>query len=112
MRSSSSNKESILAICFLFLLLFLFTRYTAFIYINLSFILVSLLSGSAAVFFDMLWKKLTQALGFISSTILLSVIFFAVVFPWSLVLKMAGKKPLLFTNRNKLFTGANLQNPY
>ena len=121
MRSNSSNKESILAITFLLLLLFIYSRNFTFIYIVLVFILVSLLSNGVAAFFDLVWKKLTQILGLISSTIILSVIFYVIVFPWGMILKSIKKNPLLlnsnnktttFTTRNKLFTNNDLQNPY
>ena len=121
MRSNSSNKESILAITFLLLLLFAYSRNFIFIYITLGFILVALLSNGIASFFDMTWKKLTHLLGLISSTIILSVIFYLIIFPWGMILKLINKNPLplnssnrttTFTNRNKLFTGNDLQNPF
>lgn len=121
MRSNSSNKESILAITFLLLLLFLYFRNFTFIYIAIGFILVSLLSDTVAGFFDMVWKKITHILGLISSTIILSIIFYLIVFPWGMILKLINKNPLLlnssnktttFINRNKLFTNSDLQNPY
>ena len=121
MRSNSSNKESILAITFLLLLLFIYSRNFTFIYITLGFIFVSLLSNSIASFFDLIWKKLTHILGLISSTIILSIIFYVIVFPWGMILKLINKNPMLlnsnnktstFINRNKLFTNNDLKNPY
>ena len=120
MRSNSSNKESILAITFLLLLLFLYSRNFSFIYIALALVFVSLLSDTVAGFFDLVWKKLTHLLGLISSTVILSVIFYGIVFPWSMILKLIHKTPLqlnsnnqtTFISRNKLFTPKDLQNPY
>jgi len=120
MRSNSSNKESIVAITFLLLLLFIYSRNFTFIYITLGFIFVSLLSNSIASFFDMVWKKITHILGLISSTVILSVIFYVIIFPWGMILKLINRNPLLlnnnnkttFNNRNKLFTNNDLQNPY
>ena len=83
--------------------------------------LVSLLSNSVADFFHVVWKKITYILGIISSTIILTVIFYAIVFPWGMILKLMNKNPLLlnsnnktttFNTRNKLFTNNDLQNPY
>ncbi len=121
MRSNSSNKESILAITFLLLLLFIYSRNFTFIYIVLGFILLSLLSDTLAEVFDIAWKKLTHVLGLISSTILLSTIFYLIVFPWGMILKLIKKDSLLlnsanrtttFIPRDKLFTKSDLQNPY
>ena len=121
MRSNSSNKESILAITFLLLLLFIYSKNLNFIYLILGFIFGSLLFNRVADLFDMIWKKITHILGLISSTIILSVIFYVIVFPWGMILKLINKNPLLlnsnnktttFNTRNKLFTSNDLQNPY
>ena len=121
MRSNSSNKESILAITFLLLLLFVYSLNIYFIYTALIFIFVSLLINQVAAFFDLSWKKLTHVLGMISSTILLSIIFYVIVFPWGMILKLFNKNSLLlnknnrtttFHIRNKLFTNKDLQNPF
>lgn len=121
MRSNSSNKESILAISFLLLLLFLFSRNIVFVYAATGFILVCLLSDTVSAFFDVAWKKLTQVLGLVSSTIILTVIFFCIIFPWAMMLKLFGKKSMLLNNsniqttfisNNKLITAKDLQNPF
>lgn len=121
MRSNSSNKESILAITFLLLLLFIYSRNFYFIYTALVFIFISLLFNQVAAFFDLLWKKLTHVLGMISSTVILSIIFYLIVFPWGMILKLFNKNSLLlnsnnkittFITRNKLFTNKELQNPF
>ncbi len=121
MRSNSSNKESILAITFLLLLLFIYSKNLIFIYTAIGLILVSLLFNQVANVLDMLWKKLTHILGLISSSIILAVIFYGIVFPWGMILKLIKKDPLqlsssnkttTFISRNKLFTGNDLKNPY
>src|SRR4051794_6833631 len=112
MKANSSNKESILAISLLLLLLFLYSRNLIFIDVAVLFIVTCLLFDAVAIFFDKAWKKLTQILGMISSTIILSVIFYVIVFPLGLILKMTKKNPLVlnigkksstFNNTNKLF---------
>ena len=121
MRPNSSNKESILAITLLLLLLFIFLRNISFIYAALFMIVVSLLFEQAAIFFHKGWIFITHMLGLISSTIILSVIFYFIIFPSSLLLKLFKREILLlnikgrsttFINRNKLFTNNDLQNPY
>jgi hypothetical protein len=121
MRSNSSNKESVLAITLLLLLLFLYSRNLNFIYASSLFIIICLLYTPAADLSDWIWKKITHILGLISSSIILTVLFFLIVLPMGLVLKLANKSPLLlnvgekrstFILRNKLFTNKDLQNPY
>jgi len=121
MRPNTSNKESILAITLLLLLLFVFFRSISFIYVALLLIVVSLLFEQAATLFHRGWTFITHILGLVSSTIILSVIFYLIIFPWSLMLKLFRKEILLlntkgrsttFINRNKLFTNNDLQNPY
>ncbi len=121
MKLNTDNKDSILAITLLLLLLFLYSRQLNFIFAALILIVVSLLSKQAAGFFDTLWKKGTQFLGVISSSIILSVLFFCIVFPLGLIIKLAGKSSLLlryenirttFVIRKKLFTNNDLQNPF
>ena len=120
MRSNSTDKESILAITLLLLLLFIYSKNFVFIYSAVLLILVSLLSSGISGVFDTIWKKLTHLLGLMSTTIILSVVFCFIVFPWSMILKLMNRNPLLlnsnrsttFIDRNKLFTENDLQNPY
>ena len=121
MRPTYSNKESILAITFLMLLLFYFTRNITFIHITAIVIVVSLLVPRVAVLLDYVWKFISSVLGQISSKLILSVIFYAVLLPWGLLLKFIGKEMLplkfkgrstAFSIRNKSFVNKDLQNPF
>lgn len=121
MKSTPSNKDSILAITLLLLLIFLYNRNLNTIYVATIFILLCLISNSVAAFFHLLWFKLTHYLGMVSSAIILSIIFYAIVFPLGLLLKLFKKDPLIrkinnhtstFDTRNKLFNEADLQNPF
>jgi hypothetical protein len=64
------------------------------------------------------WIKLGEAMGKVSSTIILSVIFFLVLWPVSIAYKLTGKDPLqlqkqkgsLFIERNHLFVSGDLKN--
>lgn len=121
MRPNTSNKESILAITLLLLILFIYFKEVNFIYAAAFLILLSLLSNGISEWLDRLWKKATHLLGLISSTVILSVIFLFFVFPWGLILKLLNRNPMLlnssnrsttFVIRNKLFNKKDLQNPY
>lgn len=121
MRPNKSNKESILAITLLMLLLFYFSRNTWFIHVAAAVIVVSLLFPGVAVVIDKAWNLITSVLGLISSNLLLSVIFYGVLLPWGLLLRLFGKEMLplklggrstTFTVRNKTFVNKDLQNPF
>ncbi|MEO6489874.1 MAG: hypothetical protein ABIO04_08055 [Ferruginibacter sp.] len=116
-----AGKDSILAITLLLLVLFLYFRDPTFIYISCLFIFICMLSSDISAFFDLLWKKLTHVLGVISSTIILSIIFYLLVFPLGMLMKIFKKNSLIlnvgaknstFISRNKLFTRSDMQNPY
>jgi len=121
MRPNKSNKESILAITLLMLLLYYFTRNSWFIHIAAAVIIVSLLIPGVALLLDKFWNFITSVLGRFSSNLLLSVIFFAVLLPWGLLLRLFGKEMLpiklggrstTFSIRNKTFVNKDLQNPF
>ncbi|MEJ7627650.1 MAG: hypothetical protein WKF35_12360 [Ferruginibacter sp.] len=118
---SSSNKDSVLAITLLLLLFFFYSKNIIFIYSASAFVIICLLSNDVADIFDKIWKKLTEILGLISSTIILSVLFFLFVFPLGLILKALNKSPLMlhpgerkttFVEEKKLFTQKDFQNPF
>jgi len=118
---SSSNKDSVLAITLLLLLVFLYSKNIIFIYSATVFVVICLLSNDVADISDRIWKKITEILGFINSTLILSVLFFLFVFPLGLILKALNKNPLVmhpagrkttFVDEKKLFTQKDLQNPF
>ncbi len=103
------------------LLLYYFTRNITFIHIAAIVIVVSLLVPRVAILLDDVWKFISSVLGRISSNLLLSVIFYVVLLPWGLLLKLIGKEMLplqlggrstAFSVRNKTFVNKDLQNPF
>ncbi len=103
------------------LLLYYFSENIIFIHIAAIVIAVSLMIPRVAVFLDEVWKLITSAIGRISSSLILTVIFYAVLLPWGLLIKLFGKELLplnyrnratAFTIRNKTFVNKDLQNPF
>ncbi len=110
-----------MAITLLMLLLFYFTGNIIFIHIAVIVIVMSFLFPKVAISLDEAWKLISSVIGRISSSIILSVIFYAVLLPWGLLLKLFGKEVLplnyrdrtsAFSIRNKTFVNKDLQNPF
>lgn len=121
MNKSSSNKDAILAITLLFLLFFLAFHQLFFIYLAISIILLSFLWQGFSNAAEKIWNFAGEAIGRVSGTIILTVLFFVVVFPMGLALKLFGKDPLQLkqpkTETNfqifkKRIVKTDLQNPY
>ncbi|MBT4730187.1 MAG: hypothetical protein HN691_18240 [Bacteroidetes bacterium] len=73
--------------------------------------------------FSILWMNFAVILGFISPKIILSVVFFIIVFPTALVRRLLGKDSLklkefkkstesIFIDRDKTFIANDLETPY
>lgn len=56
--------------------------------------LLSRVSSAAALAFHRVWMRLAHALGWINSRILLSVMFYGIITPYGLVLRLLGRNPL------------------
>ncbi len=89
--------------------------------VALGVLIAGLISGLFARLVTKLWYKLAALLGFISSRILLTVVYFVVLFPLALLYRLFNKDPLklkkdsscsLFLERNHDFTAEELENPW
>lgn len=121
MNKSRTNKDSILAITLLFLLLFLSLHKLIFIYLSIGLILLSFVSDAFSRFLNKAWMGLGEAIGKVTGPIILSLVFFLLLFPMSLLLKIIGKDNLQikmpraqtnFEISNKTYSKPDLQNPY
>ncbi len=72
-------------------------------------------------FTHIIWMQLAKMLGYINSRILLSIIFFIILSPIALLMRLLGKgqmqtsssnKDSLFINRNHLYSKADLEQPF
>ena len=72
--------------------------------------LLGLLSNRFAGWVHLLWGYLTRALGFVSSHLLLSVVFFVVLSPLALLYRLVkGAKESIKRNRDSMFVERNHQ---
>ncbi|MFP5470851.1 MAG: hypothetical protein ACLGGV_04585 [Bacteroidia bacterium] len=99
----------------------LLTKNIGFLYAALSVGVIGVFSNYLSKKIDFLWMKLAWLLSLIVPKILLSVIFYFVLFPVSLLSKLFSKKdPLILKNTknstfidvNKTFDKKSLENPW
>ena len=121
MNRSRTNKDSILALTLLFLLLFLSLHKLIFVYLSIGIILLSFFSNAFNILLDSAWFGMGEMIGKISGPVILSLVFFILLIPLSLLLKMMGKDnlqiktPAAKTNfeiSDKTYSKSDLQNPY
>lgn len=83
--------------------------------------LVSFLVAPMGEFIHLSWMMIAKVLGFINSRILLSIIFFLILTPIALLMRLLGKSSFvkaagtagsLFVTRNYVYTKADLENPF
>ncbi len=120
---SNSNKptESILGIVIGFLILFLLFQRDWLLYVSLVVGLAGLFSPFLSRWIDWGWMQFVWALGWVNSRILLSLVFFVVLLPISLLFRLiTGKDTMMlkkrtdtyFKERNHTFTPKDLEHPW
>ena len=74
--------------------------------------IISLFSNRVSKWIDLLWGKLTWILSLIIPNILLSIFFYLLLFPISILSKLFGEKdPLILKNKqNSMFISVNKKN--
>ncbi len=106
-----TSKTTILVISTGFIVVYLVFAFKWALYTSLIIGLIGIASARASRKIEWLWLKLSYVLSKIVPTLLLSVIFFLVLFPVSLVSKLFTKDPLMLLNRyDSYFT--EVKNPF
>ena len=96
------SKTTVLTISMGFLLIFLFTDISLFLYISLAVGILGL-SDYMSQKIDMVWMGLTKALSYIIPNILLSLVFYFVLFPCGLIFRMLNRDPLLLSSDHETY---------
>lgn len=115
-------RDTALALAFLAMLIWYFTREAAFAYTTMAVLLLAMLWPSSMIWPARLWYGLAHALGAVMSRILLSVIYLTIVLPVALLRRLIGKdsmrlrawrgKGTAFVTRGHTFVKDDLANPY
>ena len=112
--------EAILTIVAGLLVFYFIFEITALIIIALCLIILSLISKLFGRKVIWLWFKLAEGLGYVSSRILLSVIFYLMLFPIALLYRLFNKDALVlkrktgtyYTERDHEYVSHDLENPW
>ncbi len=109
MKKTVGTYRTILTIVIGFLVLFLTTQKIWWLYIAIGLGGLGALSSFLAEKIAYLWMQLGHLLGLVVPKILLSVIFFVVLFPLALLLRLTSKKDALHlkNNRDSVFQAVN-----
>ncbi len=121
--TKKENSDSGLALIVILLIGYIFLRWNVLIPVTLVVTIILMIYPEILYPFTILWLNFSDLLGKITSRILLSFIFFIMVFPVALIQKMMGKDLLklkqfkkdnssAFMERNHKFTAADLENPF
>jgi hypothetical protein len=96
----SNPIKTTLTICIGFLIIFLIQDSTIFLYIALILGLIGINSNFLSEKIERIWFKIGQLLGYIIPNLVLSIIFYFLLFPISLIAKFFKKEDLLKLNQN------------
>lgn len=109
MKSNGKSPElSVLTITVGMLFLYVFTHSKYFLYISMIIGFLGVLSPYLSRKIDFLWMKLALALSKFVPNILLTIIFFFILFPIALLSKFFGKEQPLFLKNNRKSTFTNV----
>ena len=121
--SNSALKKTItiLVITLGFQVIFFFTNNPIFLKISIVIVFLSALFDKAVTFISYLWHKLSELLALIVPNIILSIVYFLVLFPTALLRRLFKSKDALklknissttFEDRNKNFAHTDIINPW
>ncbi len=96
----SNPLKTILTICVGFLILFLILDSIVFLHISLILGIIGITSNFLSRKIEIVWFKFGQLLGYILPNVVLSIIFYFLLFPISFIAKFFKKEDLLKLNQN------------
>jgi hypothetical protein len=93
--NQTKNLQILLGIAAGMVVLFFIFKSSVFLLIAVGICFAGLLSVRLAAFIAGLWMKVANLIGLILNTVLLSLVFFVLLTPLTLIRKIAGKSPIL-----------------
>ena len=120
-KNTTREKDSVLAVIILLLLVLFIFKNRVWIYLALILSFLSILSPLATAWLHSVWNFLTEILGRISGTIILTVVFILILMPTAILKKWFGKKEMIlkkgnirstFQIRNHEYTEQDFDNPW
>jgi len=120
-KNTAKEKDSVTAIIILLLVAFLFFKSRYWVYAALALSVTTILSSRVTRFLHRFWSAVTEMLGAVSGTIILTGVFIFVLIPTALLKNWLGKKEVrwmkgnrvtTFQSRNHTYTSEDLDNPW
>jgi len=120
-KNTVKEKDSVTAIIILLLVAFIFLKSRYWVYAALALSVATVVSSRLTRFLHRIWSALTEMLGAVSGTIILTGVFIFVLIPTALLKSWFGKKEVVLTkgsrvttfqSRNHTYTGKDLDNPW
>ena len=115
-------RDTALALAFLAMLIWYFTREAAYAYATMAVLLLAMVWPSSMTWPARLWFGLAHAMGAVMSRVLLTVIYIVIVLPVALLRRLLGKDSMrvrawrgqgsAFVSRGHTFVKEDLANPY
>lgn len=101
--SEIERYKTLLVICLGMLVFYFFTGYIYFIWISLVVSLCGIISPTISTCIVWLWNKLTQALGFVMPKVILTLVYYLILFPLSTISKLFSKNTFHVKNDKTSF---------
>ena len=117
------ERDTCLALTFLLLLIWFFTRHEEIIYAAMLFLLLGMIWSAAMRPLAFLWFGLSNVLGKVMSSVLLSAVYLIIVLPVAVLRRLMGKDALrlrqrrsgsdsCFIVREHIYTADDIEHPY
>lgn len=95
-----NTKTTVLIISMGFLILFLIFKWEWAVYVSIFVGLIGIISRYLSKKIEWLWMKLAKILSFIVPNILLTLVFFLILYPISLISRIFTKDPLMLSGKH------------
>jgi hypothetical protein len=119
--NTAEEKDSVIAMANFSLLCFILFASRVCLYLALTLSVLSVISSPATHWLHRIWKFITEILGRISGTIILTFVFLCILTPTAILKKWFGKKDMIlqqggirstFQDRNHEYTAHDFKNPW
>ncbi len=119
--SKEKNQETILAIILGLLVIWYFTHVKELVFVSLALAFIGLLVQTVASWITWFWLKLSHAMGWVMSKVIMSLVFYLVLFPIALLSRLFTKGNLqlkksssnsYYKDRSHVYEANELENPW
>ena len=119
--SQEKKYETILAIVLGLLVIWIFTNAKALVIISAVLAFIGLMIPMVSGWITWLWLKISHVMGWVMSKVIMSIVFYLVLFPISLLARLSNKDQLklkksneqsYYSTRNHRYSPEELENPW